>query len=162
MSYSSFDNVITEILKKDPRYHPDAYDFVRAALDHTIKTVRRGVPKRSPRRHVTAAELLEGIRQHALQQFGPMTLSVLHHWGIHNCRDFGNIVFNLIDARIFGRNDNDKIEDFDHGYDFHDAFQKPFCPRKPLRPRRNSSRITQKTSHKRAADSSSQKAASGS
>jgi uncharacterized repeat protein (TIGR04138 family) len=151
MSYSSFDNIIAEILQKDPRYHPDAYDFIRAALDHTIKTLRRGVPKRSPRRHVSAAEFLQGIRQYALQQYGPMTLSVLHHWGIHNCRDFGNIVFNLIQARIFGRSDTDKIEDFDHGYDFYEAFQKPYCPTKPLRPRPRRSRHTKNTPHKRTA-----------
>jgi len=160
MSYNNFENIIAEIVQKDPRYHPDAYDFVRCALDYTIKTLRRGVPKHSPRRHVTAAELLEGIRQYALKQYGPMTLSVLHHWGIHNCRDFGNIVFNLIAARIFGKSENDKIEDFDNGYDFHEAFQKPYCPASSSIPQRKN--IAKTTTPKRTSDSTPSKAGNNS
>lgn len=129
---TTFESAIESILQRDKRYAPEAYEFLRAALDYTIKTQRRGVPRRSPRRHVTATELLEGIRRYALLQFGPMALTVLNHWGVRNCRDFGNMVYNLIDAKIFGASENDRIEDFDIGYDFHEAFVKPYCPQKPL------------------------------
>ena len=38
------------------------------------------------------------------------------------------MVFNLIRAGIFGKTDSDRLEDFCDGYDFHEAFVKPFLP----------------------------------
>ena len=34
----------------------------------------------------------------------------------------------MVDAKILGKDDNDKIEDFINVYDFYEAFQKPFIP----------------------------------
>jgi uncharacterized repeat protein (TIGR04138 family) len=41
------------------------------------------------------------------------------------------MVFNLIGAGIFGKTEEDSIEDFKSVYDFHEAFVKPFEPQKP-------------------------------
>ena len=38
------------------------------------------------------------------------------------------MVFNLIGAGIFGKTEQDSIEDFKAVYDFCDAFEKPFLP----------------------------------
>ena len=57
-----------------------------------------------------------------------MALSVLSHWGVHRCEDIGGMVFNLIGAGIFGKTDEDSMEDFKAVYDFRDAFVKPFQP----------------------------------
>jgi uncharacterized repeat protein (TIGR04138 family) len=38
------------------------------------------------------------------------------------------MVFNLIGAGIFGKTDEDSMEDFKSVYDFDEAFVKPFAP----------------------------------
>ncbi len=78
--------------------------------------------------HLTGRQLLEGIRLFALDQYGPMARSVLEYWGIKNCRDFGNIVFNLVECQVLGKTDDDCPEDFDDGYDFKAAFDLPYKP----------------------------------
>lgn len=122
-----FSEEIKRICKADPRYHRGAYHFVRAGLNATFKLLGQdGNPLAG--QHVSGQQLLEGLRVFALDQFGPLTLTVLHHWGIHCCRDFGNIVFNLIEAGVFGKSEADDIADFETGYDFEVAFSQPFEP----------------------------------
>jgi len=79
-------------------------------------------------RHVTGKELLEGIREYALKQFGPLAMFVLNEWGIHRTEDFGEIVFNMVDAGLLLKTKDDKKEDFANGYDFEEVFKKPFLP----------------------------------
>ena len=88
-------------------------------------------------RHVTGQELLEGVREYALEQFGPMAHTVLTSWGLERCEDFGEIVFNLIEYGVFSKNEDDTKEDFTAIYDFEEAFLKPFQPdrRRLKRPR---------------------------
>src|SRR2546426_8536168 len=126
MQAANFEELIEPILAKDARYHRDAYLFLREALDHTRKTVGR--PRKSEVGHVTGQELLAGIREYALQQFGPMTLTVLEEWGIKRCEDFGELVFNMVENKLLAKTEQDSREDFRNGYDFHDAFRKPFLP----------------------------------
>src|SRR5438045_9335232 len=57
-----------------------------------------------------------------------MSLSVLSHWGVTRCEDVVHMVFNLIGAGIFGKTDEDSMDDFKAVYDFRDAFVKPFQP----------------------------------
>src|SRR5690606_32263689 len=110
------------------RYDRAAYVFIRKALDHTVKTLPK-TRREGTTRHVSGPELLEGIRSFALEQFGPMTLTVLNHWGINRCRDFGDLVFNLVAYGVFGKTEQDRPEDFDHAYSFEEAFEAPFRPR---------------------------------
>jgi len=126
MSEKNFPEVVNEIHQKDARYGKGAYFFVREALDHTLKSIENS-PKKDTG-HVSGNQLLDGIREFALDRFGPMTMTVLEHWKVSKCRDFGDIVFNLVDYGILGRTDNDSPEDFDQGYDFREAFVKPFSP----------------------------------
>jgi len=123
----SFEEALAKIAVKDPRYQPEAYLFVREALDHTQKTIAKDARGRI--RHVTGQELLTGIRQFALQQFGPMTKMVLEEWGVRCCSDFGEIVFNMIEVGWLARTDKDSRADFLDGYDFDEAFRKPFLPK---------------------------------
>ena len=81
-------------------------------------------------RHVSGPELVHGLRGYALDQFGPLTKTVLDVWGVHRCRDFGEIVFNLIDYKVLSKTENDRREDFDDVYDFNEAFVRPFEPRR--------------------------------
>lgn len=132
MQEISFEAAVEKILARDSRYHRDAYAFVREALDYTQKRVGRA--NGGKLRHVTGQELLEGIRDFALEQFGPMTLTVFEEWGIRRCSDFGEIVFNLIEAGVFSKTERDSRADFAEGYDFEEAFRKPFLPRRKLAP----------------------------
>ena len=109
------DNIIEAICEADKRYKEDAYEFVLEALSFTQKKFRR-------LKHVTGEELLEGIRYCLLDKFGPMTLSVVTHWGIKTTEDFGNIVFNLVSNKVLSRTEEDSIESFKNGYDFKEAF----------------------------------------
>lgn len=126
MSDKNFPEVIKEIHQKDDRYAKGAYFFIREALDHTLKSLDKN--SRKNKGHVSGEELLEGIRSFALDRFGPMTLTLMNHWNIRQCRDFGNIVFNLVEFGILGRTDNDSLEDFEGGYNFQEAFESPFLP----------------------------------
>jgi uncharacterized repeat protein (TIGR04138 family) len=129
MQKIGFAEALDSIVANDPRYQRDAYAFLRDALDFTTKQQKKikGVSVR----HVTGPELLDGVRRYALKEFGPMVMTVFDNWGIHSCEDIGNMVFNLIGAGIFGKTEQDSIEDFKNVYDFREAFVKPFAPAKP-------------------------------
>ena len=127
MQAPSFEEAVDQILARDQRYHRDAYIFVREALDHTQKMVGKQ-PKKDEIRHVTGQELLGGIRDYALQQFGPMALTLLEEWGIRSCEDFGEIVFNMVEFKLLAKTNQDSRDDFKCAYDFREAFRKPFLP----------------------------------
>lgn len=126
MEAVNFDKAVEQIVQRDGRYHREAYLFVRDALDHTQKNILRNA--KDGIRHVSAQELLEGLRAYGLQLYGPMTMLVLNDWGIRRCEDFGEIVFNMIDFSLFAKTDQDNRNDFKGGYLFEEAFQKPFVP----------------------------------
>jgi uncharacterized repeat protein (TIGR04138 family) len=126
MQEVNFDEALDQILAADERFHRDAYVFMREALDFTQKLI--GAKNQGKVRHVTGQELLDGLRQYALQQFGPMTVTVLEEWGIRNCKDFGDIVFNMVEIGLLAKTEKDTRDDFQNGYDFTGVFRKPFWP----------------------------------
>ena len=126
MQEINFDEAVDLILTRDARFSRDAYTFVREALDYTQKLI--GKETQGQIRHVSGQELLDGIRQYSLQQFGPMVVTVFEEWGVRNCRDFGDIVFNMVENGLLAKTEKDSRDDFQSGYDFTDAFRKPFWP----------------------------------
>jgi uncharacterized repeat protein (TIGR04138 family) len=129
MQKIGFTEALDSIVASDARYQREAYVFLRDALDFTTKQQKK--IKGAALKHVAGPELLEGVRQYALKEFGPMALSVFSYWGIHQCEDIGQMVFNLIAAGIFGKTNEDSMDDFKAVYDFHEAFVKPFQPQTP-------------------------------
>jgi uncharacterized repeat protein (TIGR04138 family) len=129
MQKIGFAEALDSIVASDSRYQREGYIFLRDALDFATKQQKKikGVSVR----HVTGPELLEGVRQYAIKEFGPMVMTVFDNWGIHSCEDIGNMVFNLIGAGVFGKTEQDSIEDFKNVYDFNEVFVKPFAPEKP-------------------------------
>ena len=126
-----FDAIIRAIRKEDSRYSAGAYYFLRQALDFSLKHLEKE-ERPSTSNHISGQELLEGIRLYALEQFGPMSSYLLKNWGVHACRDFGSIVFNLVESQVLGKTENDSPDDFKDGYGFEAAFLEPFDPqRKP-------------------------------
>lgn len=117
---------IADLVAADPRYQRDAYLFLRDGLEYTQRILKREVGTRT--RHITGQELLEGLREYALKEYGPMALTVLAEWGIHRSEDFGDIVFNMVEHGILSKTEADSREDFRGGYDFEQAFRSPFRP----------------------------------
>lgn len=113
----SFLTKIEGLLEQDPAYKLEAYTFVLAALHDTVTSLKKP-------RHITGRELSLGIREYALDQFGPMAKTVLHHWGIRTTLDFGKIVFALIGVQLLSKQPEDKLEDFDNVYNFEETFGK--------------------------------------
>jgi uncharacterized repeat protein (TIGR04138 family) len=126
MQKINFNEAVLQIVAADPRYDRDAYQFVREGLDFTIKLHKKDAT--AAPQHVSGQELLTGIRQFALEQFGPLAKTVLEHWGIRRCEDFGEIVFNLVEKGVLGKTEQDSRNDFKGGYDFDEAFVLPFRP----------------------------------
>jgi uncharacterized repeat protein (TIGR04138 family) len=81
-------------------------------------------------RHVTGQQLLAGIRDYALNEYGPMALTLFHEWGVQRGEDFGEIVFNMVENHLLAKTKKDSREDFKEGYDFDEAFRQPFLPAK--------------------------------
>ena len=128
MQKIDFGEKLEDIVRQDSRFQREAYLFLRDALDFTIKARRKA---KEIDQHVNGPQLLDGIRQYALKQFGPMVPTVFDYWGVRCGQDFGEMVFNFIRVGIFGKTDTDSIDDFKGGYTFHAAFVAPFVPEKP-------------------------------
>jgi len=151
-TYSAF----MQLLKDDPRYRMEAYQFVREALsfgqrfqdeqddeesseeedldlecfeeevDELDEELEGWDEEEDPERHLTGQVLCQAIRQYAQQQYGLLAKVVLNSWGIHTTSDFGEIVYNLIGIGMMRKSKSDRREDFNDQYDFEDAFVKNF------------------------------------
>lgn len=126
MQSPKFEEVLQRIVENDPRYHRDAYLFMREALEYTQRNIR--MHKREQVGHVSGTELLDGIRRYALDQFGPMVTTVFAEWGVRCCEDFGELVFIMVEHNLLAKTENDTRADFKGGYAFVDAFEKPYLP----------------------------------
>jgi uncharacterized repeat protein (TIGR04138 family) len=112
-----FMGVIEKITEKDPRYNAEVYLFLMKGLNFTVKRLEKS-------RHVSGQELSDGLKLYAIEQFGPMARAVLENWGVYSTEDFGNIVFNMIDAKLLSKSETDSIGDFKDVYDFKEAFDR--------------------------------------
>lgn len=130
---------LAELLRRDKRFHFDAYVFVFDALRYAHEQLGMGkspgslddtvvADETEEERHITGQQLCEAIRLYALKQYGGLSKSVLNHWGVQTTSDFGEIVFNLIAIGQMRKTDNDRREDFDGVFDFCDAFRDSFGP----------------------------------
>ncbi len=113
------DELLARIAPKAGRFHPRAFFFVLAALEH----MQRRLPER---RHVSGEELAHACRELAIEQYGLLARTVLAHWGIHATADFGEIVYALIDAGLLIRQPDDKLEDFEGVYAFESVFDEEY------------------------------------
>lgn len=130
---------LAELLRRDKRFHLDAYVFVFDALRYAHEQLGMG---RSPgsiedtvvaneteeERHISGQQLCEAIRLYAVKQYGGLAKNVLNHWGVQSTGDFGEIVFNLITIGQMRKTDSDRREDFDQVFNFDDAFRDTFGP----------------------------------
>ena len=76
--------------------------------------------------HLTGQELCEAIRLYAADRFGLMAKVVLNSWHVQKTRDFGEIVYRLIELGEMTKSETDRLEDFDNVYDFAEAMQSRY------------------------------------
>jgi uncharacterized repeat protein (TIGR04138 family) len=115
---------LLELTAKDPRYKPAAYEFLFEALEFT--RCRLAKQRGGKVRHVTARELLEGVRALAVQQFGLMAQTVFNQWGVFSTSDFGEMVFNLIESGEMEKTNEDSRSDFDGVFSFDEALARDY------------------------------------
>jgi uncharacterized repeat protein (TIGR04138 family) len=128
---TTFIKKLMPVVQRDPRYAYEAYEFVFQALEHTQKLLGRVPPVENAdvgdaRFHVTGRQLVEGLCSFARQEFGLMASVVFRMWGIRCTGDFGEIVFNLIDAELMSRTPEDSRADFQDLFDLDEALVKSF------------------------------------
>lgn len=111
--------VIEELAEQKGRFRPEAYFFLLRSLEYTRRRLQRPG-------HVTGRELAEGARDLAIEEFGPMAFDVLGHWGLTRTIDLGQIVYDLIEAELLRKTDDDSLEDFAGVYDFREALEKGY------------------------------------
>lgn len=117
---------LRELVRRDPRHPREAYLFVFAGLARAQQMRSAEVGAEGERQHVRGPELLESLRDLALDDFGPLAHHVLGAWGIRRTEDFGRLVFSLIGAGLLSGTPEDSQADFADGYDFTSAFVDPF------------------------------------
>ncbi len=121
---------IAEIVRRDPRYLYEAYEFMFEALTHTQKMLGRLPPKgdRDPdaENHVSGPEIIRGTVDLAPQEFGLLARTVFHLWGIRRTDDIGELIFNLIEAHLMSKTESDHRSDFQHVFDLDRALTEGY------------------------------------
>ena len=146
---------VAEIRGRDGRFSVDGYFFVFEALHYAHNVLGIGEARddenlvenlvedavedaaedaaqesdeesTTDERHLTGQQLCEAIRLYALERYGYMAMCVLNNWGISCTGDFGEIVFNLIEAKQMRKTPSDRREDFDDVYDFEAGLNQSF------------------------------------
>lgn len=120
----NFEDAVEEIMRRDATYAPAAYAFMRQAMDYSMEQYHKG----GEQPHLSAEELYLGFCACALQEYGPLAATVLEHWGVTESADVGSIVYNLIHAGVFGRQEGDTQEQFNNLEPLAGLLDTPYMP----------------------------------
>jgi uncharacterized repeat protein (TIGR04138 family) len=113
------EETLEKLQDRYPRFHGKAYLFLLSALHSVLADLEEP-------RHITGEELANGVRDLALQQYGPMARTVLAHWGIHGTEDLGDIVFAMVECGVLVKQEEDRREDFRGLFDFEEVFERNY------------------------------------
>ncbi len=113
------DEILDRLTERNPRFHGKAYLFLLSALNAVMASLEEP-------RHISGEELALGVRDLALEEFGPLARTVLGHWGIHATEDLGEIVFTLVECGLLVKREEDRREDFENLYDFEEVFDRRY------------------------------------
>jgi uncharacterized repeat protein (TIGR04138 family) len=114
------------VMEQERVYPREAFDFVRRGLTYTVDRVHAALTDPKASRHVSGAQLCEGLREFAIMQWGFLARAVLRRWNITRTEDFGRIVFTLVESGEMAKTDEDTLEDFSRVYDFATAFEAKY------------------------------------
>lgn len=118
MSQQNAEQKIDKICRHDPRYPKEAYYFIANAVGFTTAKLVKS-------RHVSAIELLQGVRDYAQHEFGAVANMVLNDWGISQACDVGNIVYALIHAELLCASKDDSQESFNIDFALFEEEKEP-------------------------------------
>lgn len=111
-----------EAIRTDGRYPLAAYIFLQRGLEITTQSVYAKASAAAESKHVTGQQLCHGLRALAVQFWGLLAPVVLKGWGIQRTRDFGEMVYFMIQQGFMGGQESDSIDDFNDVYDLESAF----------------------------------------
>ena len=105
-------------------YPPKAYALVQRGLRHAVQQMfdEGGVERMEGDRHISGQELCFGIRDMAMDEFGPLAKTVLNSWGVYHTEDFGEMVAAMVETGLLRMSERDSMDDFAGVYDFDEAF----------------------------------------
>ncbi len=148
MPTMDLDASVRALCGRDPRFRPEAYQFLLEALDATLGRLGRekapaavadpppealsragAIPGPAAPWNVTGRNLLEGFRDLALERYGALAREVLRAWGITRTDDVGSIVFNMVEAGLLQKTASDSPSDYHAVFDFEAAFDRGFADR---------------------------------
>ena len=96
---------IERMAQEDGRFATDAYLLVFEGLEASLAHL-------ATRRHVSPMELITGVFEAAIDQYGYLAGDVLAHWGVTEGADIGDMVFNLVDRHLLVASENDTRDEF--------------------------------------------------
>jgi uncharacterized repeat protein (TIGR04138 family) len=120
---------ILELCREDARFAYEAYEFVCDAVTFTQDRLGRGDrtdEAEDEDHHVSGAELLRGVCDLAIREFGMMATVVFKQWGVRTTDDVGEMVFQLIRVERLSKSDRDDPADFHELFELHDALTDGF------------------------------------
>ena len=109
-------DAFADIVAKDSRYDGRAYALLTDVISYLGQNGK----------HMSGEEILDEFKERALDQYGPMTYTVLTEWGLKSCEDIGEMMFNLVEFHRVAKDENDTAESFLGGYDFKETFLGPY------------------------------------
>ena len=123
---------LMSVVDKTP-YPVDAFFYVQRGLDYTVRQLHGDLDPleeadddeddlATSSRHVSGQELCRGLRDFAIHEYGLLARTVLSRWNITSCRDFGEIVFAMVESGLMHKTDDDTLRDFLDVFDFSTAF----------------------------------------
>jgi uncharacterized repeat protein (TIGR04138 family) len=111
---------VEDIVVEDGRYSPAAVRFVYEGLGYTGRKLD------VEQHHVSGQALCAGLRRLAIEKWGRLAILVLNTWGVKTTRDFGEIVYLMIEHEWMSAQPTDTIDDFNDVYDFKAVFKDRF------------------------------------
>lgn len=120
---------ILDLCRQHPQFAYEAYEFVCESVTYTMKRLGRACvdgSNPSPDQHVSGSELLRGVCDLAVREFGMMASCVFKQWGIQTTDDVGAMVFSLIEVELLSKSDRDAPEDFHDLFDLHRSLAEGF------------------------------------
>ncbi len=112
--YNSFAHALETVTSLHPEYDAEAYHL----LDRTMNFASSVLELEG---HLTAQQLHLCYCKLAEEEYGVLASELLAHWGLETPSDLGQIVYNLIEVGVLGKNNDDDQADFDHLPDFNDV-----------------------------------------
>ena len=111
---------LDKIALKDGRFSPEVVKFVYEGLSYSVEKLVNQPG------HVSGQTLCQGLKMFAIENWGRLAKLVLNDGGVKTTRDFGEIVYMMIENKWMSAQPSDTIEDFDNVYDFQTVFIDEF------------------------------------